>query len=175
MNTTMIPRPTAGEYGEFAQGYIDQIDETDIVTVLSEQIAKLKVLLGELTEEQVSVLHEPYTWTLKQVIGHCIDTERVFGYRVMRFAAEDGVAVPGFDQDIFVANTRYEGVTMAELLDEMDWLRKSNIALLKRIDPSKYFVKGVADGSQTSVRALAFMMGGHLRHHLKIIQQRLAA
>ncbi len=174
MTTAAIARPESHEYGDYYQGYIDQITETDIIDTLEQQVASVRKVLGSCTDQQASILHEPYTWTLKQAVGHCIDVERVFGYRALRFASNDSTPLPGFDQDAFVAVSRYNEIAMPDLLGELEQLRNSNVSMLKRLDESMLTSIGTASDTPMSVRAIAFILAGHVRHHLKIAEQRLA-
>lgn len=102
--------PDPAEYLEYFETYISLVGAGDIAEILESQISYVRRVLDPLSPEQVECVHPPYTWTIKQVVGHCLDTERVFGYRACRFAAADSTALPGFDQDAFVANTDYTNV-----------------------------------------------------------------
>ena len=166
-------RPQPNEHHPYFSTYIDLVPEESVIPVLRDQFQEVQNMLGGLDSDTVSILHPPYTWTLLQVLGHCIDTERVFAYRICRFAVSDATELPGFDQDDFVANTDFSQVTMAALLDEFKGLRDSNIRMLERYSPEVWNRQGTADGNSLSVRAAAFILAGHIRHHLRIIKKRL--
>ncbi|MFT7631177.1 MAG: hypothetical protein ACI87E_002213 [Mariniblastus sp.] len=175
MNTIFAPdRPSPQEYLDYFEAYISLVGEGNIIEILESQVSTIRAELDELDAESASVLHPPYTWTIKQVIGHCVDTERIFGYRACRFAAADGTALPGFDQDAFVNNTDYTRVDLPDLIDELEYLRRGNVAMFKRQTPESWLRQGAGDGKSMSVRAAAYIMAGHITHHLKIIQERLA-
>lgn len=172
----MIPgRPIVGEYLDYFDTYISLVPEDDILAVMQDQIGMLREATSRFPADQLEVLHEPYTWTIKQVLGHCIDTERVFAYRAARFAANDDTSLPGFDQDEFVANTDYNAVEFGDLVEEMVAVRQSTLCLLKRQSQETWLRGGVADGKKMTVRAAAYTMAGHLRYHFQIVQQRLQA
>ena len=137
-------------------------------------MGQLRTLLSAADPAELDKLHAPYTWTIKQVLGHLIDTERVFGYRAARFATGDDTPLPGFDQDQFVANMDYSAVPFSRLLDELDYLRKGHLLMFSRFDGACWTQMGQADGKQMSTRAAAYIMAGHIRHHQRIVEKRLA-
>ena len=126
-------------------------------------------MVGELETQ----LHDPYTWTIRQVIGHLIDAERVFAYRALRFAMGDATPLPGFDQDAYVAAADYSQVPLQNLAEEMFMLRQANLGMFLRFSDKGWASSGEADGKSMSVRALAYVMVGHVRHHLRIIEKRV--
>ena len=166
-------RPQPGEYLAYFDTYISLVDETEILPALESQLEALQTFTKSIPAEQLDVLHAPYTWTIKQVYGHCIDTERIFGYRAARFAAGDQTSLPGFDQDVYVEQTDYPSVSIDDLLEELLATRQSNLFLLRRQSKETWLRAGVADGKNMTVRAAAYVLVGHIRHHLRIVQQRL--
>jgi len=168
-------RPVTGEYQDYFDTYISLVEEGNILEILEEQITTIAEMLAAVPDSQLDCLHEPYTWTIKQVIGHCVDTERIFGYRACRFAANDPTPVPGFDQDTYVDNTDYQGVSLEALIQELLLARQANLAMLKRQTQDAWLRTGTADGKTMSVRAAAYVMAGHIIHHFKIIEKRLAS
>ncbi len=174
VNQNFSHPPQAGEYSPYFDTYLALVDETDIFLLLERQIGELRGFIGGKPESMMDELHEPYTWTIKQAIGHMIDTERVFGYRACCIAANEQADLPGFDQDAYVANTSYSEVSVAELLDELEALRRGNLAMLKRMEPEYWDRSGRADGKEITVRALAYLMVGHVRHHQRVFEKRLA-
>lgn len=170
----MLGRPQPGEYLDYFETYISFVPEEDIVSTAKAQIADIEALLDEVPDDQQLVLHAPYTWTIKQVVGHCIDTERIFAYRFARFAAGDTESLPGFDQDAYVANTDYNAIELASLIEELATTRRSNVQLMARQTPETMLRTGVADGKNMTVRAAAYVMVGHIRYHWKIMRNRLA-
>jgi len=174
MSTTLrkITPPTSDEYHEYYEGYISKVGK-DVLAQLEEQPNQLKELLGKLEPGEESRLHEPYTWTLKQVVGHIIDCERAFGSRMFRIAAGDQSPIPGIDQNQYVDNMNYEDVTMKSLLKEFKAIRKANVLLVQRLDPKALENVGTASDSHVSAKANLFMLVGHVIYHLEIIEKRL--
>ena len=173
MTTKTPSQIDKSEYFDYFETYIGLVNETDIIAALEDQVGTFTDFMSQIKEEDACVLHDPYTWTIKQVIGHCIDCERVFAYRGLRFVSQDGIVLPGFDQDIYVAANDYENITLAALCDEFVLTRKSNLAMYRRLHGPAWDLTGSADDKQMSVRATAFILVGHLRYHARIIEKRL--
>lgn len=166
-------RPERDEYVDYFGRYISRVPDGKIVDLLQEQIAEFRSVLDSMPTQAAQQLHAPYTWTIKQVVGHLIDVEKVFGYRAHRFACGDARPIPGMEQDEFVANTDYQHVQLSPLINELELARRSNVMFLRRIAPEAWDRRGTADGSEISVRAIAFVLVGHVIHHLDIIRTRL--
>ena len=162
------------EHDPFYGQYIGLVHESSIFNALEDQIDELISTVAGCDAETANAVHPPYAWTIKEVIGHCIDNERVFGYRVSRIAAADPTPMLGYDQQQLVENRDYAPVPLMDLVEELVHLRRCNIAFLKRIRPACWDLVGTCDGKQISVRAIAFLFVGHLRHHLNIVAQRLS-
>ncbi|MEL7499685.1 MAG: DinB family protein [Planctomycetota bacterium] len=167
-------RPLADEYLDYFETYISLVPESDILNQLDSQTSDMSAMRAAVPADQEQVLHAPYTWTIKQVVGHCIDTERVFAYRAARFAAGDKTSLPGFDQDTFVANTDYNACELGSLVDELVETRKSNLSLFRRQNNESWMRGGSADGKKMTVRAAAYVMVGHIRYHWAIVRKRLS-
>lgn len=174
--TTSNPfgRPHPEEYLDYFEAYISLVGNGNIIEILESQVSTIRETLNSISTEQAELVHAPYSWTIKQVVGHCVDTERIFGYRASRFAAADETPLPGFDQDAFVNNTDYENVSLPDLTDELLYLRQASVSLFRRQSPESWLRKGRGDGKLMSVRAAAYVMAGHINHHFGIIQERLA-
>jgi len=170
--TRNLSPPTPDQYHEYYAAYINMVGP-DVRGQLVEQPTILKSMLGELAPDQVSCLHEPYTWTLKQLMGHLIDCERIFGSRLFRIAAGDPTPIPGIDQNQYVENMDYENVSMKALLKEFSQLRKANVLLVKRLKPEALDNMGVASDNPVSAKANLFILAGHVSYHLEIIKKRL--
>ena len=174
MTANTLMRPSAAEYAEYYGLYIKRVPDGDILTLLENQIAEFTGALSAVTEAQAGVLHTPYTWTIKQVVGHLIDVEKVFGYRAHRFACNDLRPIIGMEQNDFVDNLDYKSTPLSDLVIELKCSRRSNLYFLKRIPPTAWSRTGTADGKTMSVRAIAYCLVGHVTHHLEIIEKRLA-
>ncbi len=170
----MIPRPDATEVAPFFQNYVDLVDDGDILKTLEFQWEGHRPFLATLPPAESNRLHAPYSWTIKQVVGHLIDTEKIFGYRAHRIANRDSTPLPGFDQDELVRCSVYEAVDLLSLVDEFAALRQSNLMFLQRIPPDRWNQRGTCDGHEITVRAMAFIMAGHVEHHLRIIRSRVS-
>ncbi len=174
MTTASPGRPANDEYREYYGTYINRVPDGDLLMLLDTQVGELHEVLDPVTERQATTIHEPYAWTIKQVVGHLIDCERVFGNRIHRFASGDFQPVPGIDQDLYVANNDYQTPTLASLVKEMECCRNANVLMLQRIHSEAWDNRGTADGNSVSVRALAWILAGHVIHHLEIVRGRLA-
>lgn len=173
MVRTKFSTPAAAEYAEYYNTYISRFAPQDFLVAFEAQITELKGLFGSLPEGEDSKLHEPYTWTLKQLMGHLIDCERIFSTRLLRIAANDPAPIPGMDQNIYVDNLDYETVTMNDLLAEFEHLRRSNVLLANRLTPESLENMGTASDAPVSAKANLFILGGHVAYHAEIAKRRL--
>ena len=167
-----MPRPEPSEYPEYHDTYIKLVSGGDISSILEEQIKVTLELLKKLNDEQAMFRYASDKWTLKQVIGHLIDSERVFAYRAMCFARNDPTTLPSFDQDFYVENSNTNARSLPNILDEFELLRSANVAMFKSFDDEIMRRTGIASGFNFSVRAKAYIMAGHELHHLNIIQEK---
>jgi hypothetical protein len=172
--TTHAPaRPEATEYAPYYEKYVTRVPEGDIVTVLDDQLRETVAFLEGVPADQATVLHPPYTWSIKQVVGHVNDCERIFGYRALRFARNDATPLPGFDQDVYVKEANFDALPLADLVAEFEALRRANVCFFRSLSPAAWARGGVANDNPVTVRALAYIMAGHVRHHLAILRRRL--
>jgi hypothetical protein len=170
---SIIPRPQPSEYSGFNAAYVALATDHDILAALGTQLDEALTLLSGLSEKVANTRHAPYTWSVKQVVGHITDAEREFGHRAFRFARNDPTPLPGFDENPYVANAPFEACPLSDLLSEFEWVRRANQAMLRRLPPEAWTRTGVANGSPVTVRALAYILVGHARHHLTILRKRL--
>lgn len=167
-----MKRPESSEYNEYYSGYVALVTEDDVLEALEKQIDEIKQLLKSIPEEKGCHTYQEGKWTIKQVIGHLIDAERAFSYRALRFSKGDATVLPGYDQDLFVEKGGFNERSLHGLRKELTSLRKANVILFKNLPEGADMNKGNANGKDVSVRALAYMMVGHIRHHLNIIRER---
>lgn len=167
----MINRPQPDEYPPFASVYVGHVETTDVIGLLTEQRDSTFHLFSNMSEEQAMHAYAPGKWTLKQVLGHMIDTERTFAYRAFVFS-RNNIELPGFDQDIYVNNTDFNSRTIQDLALEFAAVRESNLYLYRSFTEDQLLRKGVASGNPVSVRGLVYMTAGHELHHLKLIRER---
>ena len=173
MVRTKFATPAVGEYAEYYHQYINKFAPNDFLAGFEAQIEELRNLFGDLPEGEDEKLHAPYTWTLKQLMGHLIDCERVFSTRMLRIAAADDSRLTGFDQDATVANLDYQEVTMSDLLDEFEHLRRANIGLARRLTPESLTIMGTASDNPISAKACLYILAGHIVYHVEIARKRL--
>lgn len=168
----MTSRPAEQEYAPFYAGYVALVPEQDVLAALRDQAHVVRALVRAVPAERESFSYAPGKWTVRQVTGHLGDGERVFGYRAARFGRGDQTPLASFDENLYVANGRFETVPLAALADEFLHLREANLAMLERLDEAGWCASGTASGSLVTVRALAYIMAGHVRHHLRILRER---
>lgn len=172
MNRIASRRPHEAEFtSDYHRQLIQQVAGECILRILDRQMVWLCELASHLSTEQIDKIHPPYRWTVRQVIEHCADAERVFGYRMLRLAAGDPTSLPGFDENLY-ADSRFGLGTFSGLITELGHLRQGNLLLLRRIVPNAWDRKGQVDGQTVTVRSLAWLAAGHLQHHLRIIEKR---
>jgi hypothetical protein len=172
--TDRASRPVSGEYPPDFERYIDRVPAGDVVAFLREQGDRTQSIFGRLSEADSLVVHPPYAWTLKQVLGHVIDGERIFGYRALRLARKDPTPLPGFDENHFMETADFNACPITELLEEFTSLRRSHVLLFQHISPDAWSWRGTVLGQPSTSSALAFVMAGHMEHHLAIVKKRLA-
>ncbi|MBN8701831.1 MAG: DinB family protein [Bacteroidetes bacterium] len=167
-----MSRPQASEYPTSYEQYISLVNGDNVIKVLEEQTLSIRAVLSSVDEDMEDHSYAPGKWTIKEVIGHIIDTERVVGYRVLRYVRGDESILPGFDSDMYVKNGNFSRRSLYDLAHEFSYVRGANIALFKTFDNLDLEKKGTADGKQASVRALLYMIAGHTEHHIKILRSK---
>lgn len=165
-------RPNDDEYGAYFAGYVARVPETDIVTALEAQATLMDRWPGRVAHDKETAAYAPGKWTVRQVVGHMSDVERVFGYRALRISRRDTTPLPGFDEGPFVEHSVYAEVPFQMLVAELAALRRANLPLFRRLDEAAWSAKGEASGMPVTVRALAYIMAGHVRHHVAVLKER---
>ena len=171
---TMMMRPLPGEYPPFFAGYIDRVQEADVVGVLRAQVDVLRQLPAVVPPERETYAYAPGKWTIRQLAGHLGDGERVFSFRALCFARADETPLPGFDENAYVAHSRFNDTRLSELVEELVLLRSANLRMFGALSDAQWSATGVANGKSISVKALAYVMAGHVRHHLAMLRDRYA-
>ncbi len=168
----MIERPTPSEYAPFYAGYIAALPDGDVLQILEQQVAELRRLAAGTPADRETFRYADGKWSVREVVGHMIDAERIFAYRALRFSRGDQTPVPGFDENDYVAASHFDRRPLSDLAGELVLVRQSNLALLRGFAPEDWTRTGTANGHAISVRALAFIIAGHVRHHLNILRDR---
>lgn len=165
-------RPAADEYAPYYAGYIATVPDGDLRETLDRTFAEAMQWLRAVPEERGDHRYAPGKWSVKEVIGHVTDAERVFAHRLLRFARADETPLPGFDENAWVPAARFERRTLSALLDEWAAVRQATLALLRTLDEEELARRGTANGQPASVRALAWIIAGHALHHLRLLRER---
>lgn len=167
-----IGRPQPGEYAPYTIGYISLVETEDIVVTLEEQGAEAVALFSGLSEGTGNFRYAPGKWSIKELVGHVNDSERVFAYRALRFARNDRTPLSGFEQDDFIRGTNFDRRRLSDLVEEFTHIRKATVALFADLDEAEWMRRGPANNTEVSVRALAYIIAGHELHHRKILQEK---
>ncbi len=171
MSPAAITRPDSDEYAPYYDTYISKVPDQDLLQLLKEQIEDTCALLSKVPESGADAAYAPGKWTIKEVAGHMVDTERIMAYRLLRVARGDTTPLPGFEQNDYVRTGGFQARPLASLVEEFRIARASTLALLQGLDEAALARRGVADGKTVSARALAYIIAGHERHHVGILQQ----
>lgn len=165
-----MKRPLPSEYPSFYKNYVNNVRTDNIIKELRDQVIDIQAIISEIPENKEEYRYAEGKWTIKEIIGHIIDTERVLGYRAMRFARKDKTPLPGYDENHFVANANFNKQTLYSLGHEFAIVREANLALFKIWDEEALSQIGVANGLDVTVRSLLFMIAGHATHHMNVIK-----
>jgi hypothetical protein len=165
-------KPAKSEFLPYYERYIERVPDGDIVGTLAAQIDETLALLRGLPASVSTYRYAPDKWTVNQLVGHMIDSERIFAARALRFARNDATPVPGFEQDDYVRNSTYDAYPLSELASELEVVRQSTVFLFRHMDEEAWTRRGVANNAEVSVRALAYIIAGHELHHREILLTR---
>ncbi len=168
-------RPQQGDYALFYENYVALVPSGDFLEILQDQRRELVGLLSELSEEQAQFRYAAGKWSIKEVLGHVTDAERIFGYRLLRIARGDQTPLASFEQDGYVKNANFSERKLEDLLHEFSTVRESSICLIRSLDDAAWLRRGTASQKEVSVLALAFIIAGHERHHRVILEKHYLA
>lgn len=168
----MINRPEKDEFAPYYLPYVNSVPEGDIFSTLTKQLEDTVLLLKNVTEEQGKFRYAPGKWSIKEVIGHMTDTERIMAYRLMCIARGETVSLPGFDESQYVANSSFNDQSFEQLLEHFSAVRKSTLVLMKSLNDDAWLRKGLANNTGVTVRGIAYIIAGHAMHHCQIIKER---
>jgi hypothetical protein len=169
--TTAITHPGSDEYGTHYADYVARVPEGEILPILVAQHDELARLLQGVSEGQSDRSFAPGEWTLKEVIGHLSDAERLFSFRALCFSRGERASLPSFDQDDYVRAANFGSRTLADLLEELALLRRANLQTFRHFTSEMGARRGVASGAEVSVRALIYILAGHFSYHLADLRE----
>ncbi len=165
-------RPDATEYADFYANYIAKVPGSDALSVLESQRLQMLQLFAGRSERDGSFRYAPGKWTVKEVLGHVTDCERIYCYRALRIARGDQTPLPGFEGDDYVRSGAFGDRTLASLAEEFAAVRSASLCLFRSFKEDVWARRGTASGKQVTVRALAFIAAGHQMHHRIILEER---
>lgn len=172
METSSISKPEATEYAPDYERYISLLPDGDVVAVLGKQLEDTLELLRSIPESKANHRYAPEKWSIKELVGHMIDSERIFAYRALRFARADETPLPGYEQDDYIRNASFDDCKLEDLAAEFEHLRRANLLMFKNLSRESWERRGTANESEASVRALAYIIAGHELHHREILRTR---
>ena len=165
-------RPKRDEHIDYYSRYIDRVPDGDIVERLESQLGETLSFLRSIPESRLDYRYAPGKWSIKEIVGHLGDGERVFQYRAWRFSRADTTPVPGFEENDYVANAPFSRMSISDLISEFEHLRRASIRMLAGLDADAMGRRGTANGAGISVRAIAWILAGHVDHHQENLRTR---
>jgi len=171
----MTARPPDTEYAPFFAKYVSLVPESDALAVLEAQPAELVQLSSNVPPDREQFRYAEGKWTIREVFGHIVDSERVFGYRAFCISRGDQVPLPAFDENEYIRHSHYDRQPLGDLVSEFAALRETNLAFFRQLENDDWERLGTANKNPASVRALAFIMAGHVRHHITVLRDRYGA
>ena len=168
----MLSRPSVNDYGTFNKAYVKNVIEEDILVQLKNQLNETNKLLNSISEEKAAYIYAEGKWSIKEVVGHLIDAERIFSYRALAISRGEKQSLPGFDENIYTGNANFNNRKLKDLAEELRLLREANLLQFGNLNDEKVKLRGIANNSEVTVLALLFIIAGHEAHHLKILRER---
>ena len=172
MKTLSISRPEKSEYAAYYEKYVSLVNGDDILPVLIKNKTVTQNLLAEISEEKSLFRYAEGKWSIKELLAHIIDTERIFAYRALRFARNDKTKIEGFEQDDYIKNAEFDKCKFTDLIAEFAFLRDANILMFQNLNAEAWQRSGIASENLVSVRAIAYIIAGHELHHINILKER---
>jgi uncharacterized damage-inducible protein DinB len=172
MSTAARSRPDTSEYAPYYQTYVNGVPDGDVVAVLRESGRDLTDALHAVPEARASHRYGEGKWTIREVVGHVSDAERIFSYLALRFARGDQTPLASFDENVYVPTSGAEQRTLANLVAELAAVREASVRMFDALPDEAWSRRGTASGHEVSVRAIAYIIAGHALHHLRILRER---
>lgn len=168
----MNTKPNVSEYAPYYGKYIGLVPDGNILDILVEQNEFINNFFSEISEEKSTYRYAEGKWSIREVLGHIIDTERIFAYRALRISRNDKTALPGFEQDDYVPNSNHANTSIKNLTEEFVLVRKANLKLFESFTDEMWMRTGTASGNPVSVKAAVYVLAGHPIHHINVIKER---
>ncbi len=168
----MIKRPVENEHHPYFNRYLSLVPEGNILNILERQTDDLEELLSTLSEEDSFFSYAEGKWSIKELLGHLVDTERIFGYRALRIARKDSTELASYDENKFVDDANFNNQPLDNLIEQFKVARLNNILMFDSFDEEALQLTGIAGGNKLSVRAIAYILAGHVFHHTNILKER---
>lgn len=168
----MLIRPSKEEYVAHFGRYVDLVPEREIRNVLEQSLKTTTELYATFTEDRGSYRYTPEKWSLKQVLGHVTDNERIMSYRALRIARGDRTQLAGYDENVLMSNASFDEMPLTAIVDDYVAVRRATFTLLNGISDEAWTRMGVVNGNETSARAWIYILAGHELHHLNVIRER---
>jgi hypothetical protein len=165
-------RPQSTEYAPYYDRYISLVPGHDVLAALDDQRRHTLLLLSGRTEADGELRYAPDKWSLKEVLGHINDTERIMTYRALRIARGDATPIEGYEQDDYVRNGPFARCTLADLIEDYIAVRRATVSLFRNLDEPAWSRRGIANKNEVTVRALAYTIAGHELHHRGIMEEK---
>ena len=172
MSEQSLTCPQPSEYAAYYRDYVDRVGEGNILDLLSAQGKATEALLRSIDDERANATYAPGKWTIKEVVGHLVDVERVFAYRALCFARKEPAPQPGFDQDAYVKAADFNRRSLPDMTVEFANVRGASVALFRGFAEEAWLRRGVANGVEFSVRSIPYIVAGHELHHLSVLRER---
>jgi len=167
-----MPRPLAGDFGAFYQGYADLATGESVAALLATHPTSIAAYISAIPEDKANYAYAPGKWTIKELVQHLIDTERIFAYRALRISRKDTTPLPGFDENLYAKNAPVTNRSLADLKEEYLLVRKTTDILLASFQEDQLNFIGNASGHPCTLNALCFIIYGHHLHHINILKER---
>lgn len=175
MENLKISRPEPDEFDAYFERYISLVAGGDILAALRNQNAETLDLLNKIDADKAAFRYAPEKWSVKELVGHLIDAERIFAYRALRIARGDRTPIEGYEQDDYIKNARFSACRLADLAEEFSFVRRANLLMFQNLSEAAWHRRGVANEREVTVRALAYMIAGHEIYHRNILKERYLA
>lgn len=166
-----VKRPTKNDYAPFYDGYINNVNG-DVISVLEKQLLTTNVFLNSISEEKSNFRYAEGKWSIKELVGHLIDTERVMAFRALSISRGEKQSLPGFDENEYIKSSNYSDRKFSDLVDELRLVREANLSMFKNFSEEMLNKRGVANNTRVTVLAILFIIAGHEAHHIKILKER---